>query len=294
MKRLLSSPFFLIAAVSFFLPFFAVTCAGLEGLPQQVGAAAQPPEVTGFELATGTAEDELSETQSFTPTDEIPLPEIPGLPTPAIEIPTPEVTIPAPGTPAAFDLGLVQIYAIAAGGAVVLGVLLSLLGQRFGGGIALLLGAGAVAVLFLLKTEFEDVILDAVGPEAAGFIAVEPKIGFWGAVGGAGVAALLGLIRMFLPAGGAGRRGRAVGFGPEPGAAAAPAAAAPAAAESTEPQPPPAAEPPPPPPEPKRPEPPPPPPPPPVEEPPPPPPEKPTTPPDETSPPEETKPPPPA
>ena len=292
MRRLLSSPFFLIAAVAFFLPFFAVTCAGVENLPQ---VAAQPPEVTGFELATGTAEDELSETQSFVPTDEIPLPDIPGIPTPAIEIPTPEVTIPAPGTPTAFDLGLVQIYAIAAGGAVALGVFLSLIGKRFGGGVALLLGAGVVAVLFLMKTEFEDVVLDAVGPEAAGFIAVEPKIGFWGAVGGAGVAALLGLIRMFLPAGGGGRRGRAVGFGPEPGAAAAaaPAAAAPAAAETTEtaqtppPEPPPAEPPPPPPEEP--------PPPPPAEPPPPPPPSPPEDkPPEGSSPPEETKPPPPA
>jgi hypothetical protein len=278
MKRFLSLPFFLIAVGAFFLPFFMVTCAGLSDLPTQPGQ--EPPEVTGFELATGTAEDKLSETQDFVPTPEIPLPDIPGLPTPDIEIPTPEITTAPEGAPTELDLGLVQTYALAAAGALVLGALLSLLGQRFGGVLALILGAGAAGALYLLWTEFEDVILGSVNAEFAALIEVKPQIGYWVAIGGAGVAAVLGLIRLFTR----GPRGKAVGFAPAP-------AAAPAATTTTATKP----EDVPPPVEPPRTEPPPPPPPaepPPAEPPPPPPAEPPPTPPPPPSPPEEeTKPP---
>ncbi|HEV3475120.1 MAG TPA: hypothetical protein VG602_07125 [Actinomycetota bacterium] len=222
MRRLLSFPFFLIAVGAFFLPFFMVTCAGLGELPEQAGQ--EPPEVTGYELAAGTAEDELAEGQDFTQTPEIPLPDIPGLPTPDIELPTPEVTTAPEGVAADFDLGMVQIYALAAAGALVLGAILSLVGQRFGGGMALLFGAAAAGALYLLFTEFKDVILDSVSPEFAALIEVRPQIGYWVAIGGGGVAALLGLLRLFV---GAPRGGKAVGFTAAP-------TAAPAAADTTE------------------------------------------------------------
>jgi hypothetical protein len=262
MRRFLSFPFFLIAVGAFFLPFFLVTCAGLGELPEQAGQ--EPPEVTGFELASGTAEEKLSEGQDFTQTPEIPLPDIPGLPTPGIEIPTPGVTIAPEGVAADFDLGMVQIYALAAAGALVLGALLSLVGQRFGGGMALVLGLAGGGALYLLFTEFKDVVLDSVTPEFAPLIQVKPQIGYWVAIGGAGVAALVGLLRLFT---GSPRGGKAVGF-----------EAAPATSETTRPEdiPPPV--------EPTR-----------SEPPPPPPPAQPPTPPPPppASPPEETTPPPP-
>jgi len=216
MKRILSSPFFLVAALAFLLPFFSVQCAGggeLGDLGIPTGQADLEQDVTGLELITGEAED-VFESTGQTPA----IPEIPGLETPIPEIPT---------TPAQdIDLGTVQYFAIGAAAIAVLGILLALLGSRAGGAVALLLGAGGAVVLFLTFTQFEDAIFDSVGAEAQGFLEVKQELGFWLALGGFGVAALTGLFRVAMPGGGGGARpgprpagaGTASGFGPPPAA----------------------------------------------------------------------------
>ncbi len=223
MKRILSSPFFLVAALAFLLPFFSVQCAGggeLGDLGIPTGQADLEPDVTGLELITGEAEDVFASTGQ-TPA----IPGIPGLetPIPGFETPIPEI----PTTPAQeVDLGTVQYFAIAAAAIAVLGILLSLFGRRSGGALALLLGAGGAVVLFLTFTQFEDAIFDSVGPEAQGFLEVKQELGFWLALGGFAVAALTGLFRVVMPGGGGGVRpgprpagaGTASGFGPPPSA----------------------------------------------------------------------------
>ena len=192
MKRFLSSPFFLIALIAFFLPFFAVTCGAgagggdlLEGLGGE--QAQQATEVTGLELVTGQAEENLEDTGQT--------PEIPGVgPSPGI-----------PGTDAGagesepVDLGMAQIWAIAAAAIALLGIFLSLLAGRAGGALALALGAAGAAVLFLLSSEFTSAIDDAVGQEAEAFISVENRMGYWLAIGGFVVAGVTGLVRLLLP-----------------------------------------------------------------------------------------------
>src|SRR3990170_2272561 len=111
MKRILSSPFFLVAALAFLLPFFSVQCAGgsqLGDLGIPTGEADLEQDVTGLELITGEAEDTLGATGE-TPA----IPEIPGLETPGI---------PTPSAPQEVDLGTVQIFAIAAAAIAVLGI----------------------------------------------------------------------------------------------------------------------------------------------------------------------------
>ena len=213
MKRILSSPFFLVAAVAFLLPFFSVQCGGggdLGDLGIPTGDAELSEEVTGLELVTGEAED------TFASTGDTPaLPEIPGVESPLPEIPT---------GPAQVDLGTVQIFAIAAAAIAVLGILLSLFGGRGGGAVALLLGVGGAVVLFLTFTQFEDAILQGVGSEGQAFIEVKQEFGFWVALGGFVVAALTGLLRLVMPGGGAPPPRPAMatssgtGFGPPPAA----------------------------------------------------------------------------
>jgi len=214
MRRILSSPFFLLAAVAFLLPFFSVQCAGggdLGDLGIPTGGAELSEEVTGLELVTGEAED------TFESTGETPaLPEIPGLESPLPEIPT--------TAPAQVDLGTVQIFAIAAAAIAVLGILLSLIGGRGGGAVALLLGAAGAVVLFLTFTQFEDAILQGVGSEGQAFIEVKQELGWWIALGAFAVAALTGLVRLVMPGGGAPPPRPAMatssgtGFGPPPAA----------------------------------------------------------------------------
>jgi hypothetical protein len=210
MKRLLSSPFFLVAVVAFLLPFFSVQCAGGEGLGElgiPTGQADLEKDVTGLELVTGEAEEELEQT-SQAPT------EIPGLETP---IPTPETQAQD------LDLGTVQIFAIGAAAIAVLGILLSLLGGRPGGAMALLLGAAGAVVLFLTATEFKDAVLGEAEAQLQGLIEVKNEGGFWLALGGFAIAALTGLLRVVMPGGGArpaprpAAAGTATGFGPPPG-----------------------------------------------------------------------------
>lgn len=215
MKRILSSPFFLLAALAFLLPFFSVQCAGgadLGDLGIPTGDADLSEEVTGLELVTSEAEE------TFESTGETPaIPEIPGLETPLPDIPT--------TGPAQVDLGTVQIFAIAAAAIAVVGLLLSLFGGRAGGAVALILGAAGAVVLFLTFTQFEDAILEGVGAQGQGFIEVKQELGFWLALGGFVVAALTGLLRLVMPDRGAGPPRPAMatsasgsGFGPPPGA----------------------------------------------------------------------------
>lgn len=188
MKRYLSSPFFLIALLCFLLPFFAITCAGGGGIPGFGGGGQALTEVSGVDLVTGGAEEDLGDPSEFQPD----LGPFAG--------PTPIPTL-SPGAAGGepVDLGMSQIWAIAAAAVALLGIFLSLLGGRAGGLIALILGAGGAALLFLLASSVKSSIEDAVGQEAAPFIAVENRIGFWLTLAGFIVAAVTGLIRLLLP-----------------------------------------------------------------------------------------------
>lgn len=198
MKRYLSSPFFLIALLCFFLPFFAVTCAGLGGFGGVPGAdeAEEATTLTGVEFLTGQAEEDLEDPEEITGggfpgSDLFP---IPG-PSPSIPLPTE----PEAAAEQAVDLGTSQIWAIAAAAIALLGLFLALLAGRAGGVMALVLGAAGAVVLFLLAGSVKSAIDDAVGAEAAGIIQVENKMGFWLALGAFIVAAVTGLIRLLLP-----------------------------------------------------------------------------------------------
>jgi hypothetical protein len=216
MKRILSSPLFLLAALAFLLPFFSVQCAGGTDLGDLGIPGAEQADlsedVTGLELVTGEAED------TFAQTGETPaIPEIPGVESPLPELPT--------QAPAEVDLGTVQIFAIAAAAIAVLGILLSLFGGRAGGAVALILGAAGAVVLFLTFTQFEDAILQGVGAQGQAFIEVKQELGFWLALGGFVLAALTGLLRLVLPDRGAApprpamaTAASASGFGPPPAA----------------------------------------------------------------------------
>jgi hypothetical protein len=207
MKRLLSSPFFLVAVVAFLLPFFSVQCAGGEGFGElglPTGPADLETDVTGLELVTGEAEEELEQT-SQAPT------EIPGLETP---IPTPETQAQD------LDLGTVQIFAIGAAAIAVLGIILSLLGGRPGGALALLLGAAGGVLLFLTASQFKDAVLGEAEAQLQGLIEVKNEGGFWLALGGFAIAALTGLLRVVMPGARPAPRpaaGTATGFGPPSG-----------------------------------------------------------------------------
>ena len=201
MKRFLASPFFLIALIAFFLPFFAVTCAAgdlsdlgsLPGADPQAQEALEATEVSGYELVTGEAEENLNETGG------IDSPTIPGIG------PSPGATPGFPGLPTdptggqQADLGMTQIWAIAAAAVALLGIFLALLAGRAGGIIALVLGAAGAALLFLLQSEFKDSLFGGFGEQVEQFITVEPRIGFWLALAGFGLAAVMGLVRLFLP-----------------------------------------------------------------------------------------------
>ncbi len=192
MKRYLSSPFFLIAILCFFLPFFAVTCAGGGGIPGLGGGGGGGGEltkVTGVDLITGGAEEDLADTDEFQPDLGFPI----GGPTPL-----PGVS-PAAGGSDPVDLGLSQIWAIAAAAIALLGIFLALMAGRAGGIMALVLGVVGVILMFLLASSVKSSIGDAVGQEAEAFIAVENKIGYWLTLGAFILAAVTGLIRLLMP-----------------------------------------------------------------------------------------------
>jgi hypothetical protein len=242
MKRFLSSPFFLLAGLCFFLPFVTISCAaGLgeqftQGLGEAFGeeAAGQLQQqdleetLTGIDIVLGeTAETEAAETP------------IPG--------PTPIVPTTPPGE-AGDNSQLWAIIALAAAG---LGIFLSLLPGSVGPILAIILGVGGAIALFLIKVEIDGTI----PAQAAAFIEVKYEIGFWAALILFVVAAVTGLLRLFMrggptvpppaPAG----AGTASGFGPPPPSAPPPGPPPPAAPPPTPPptQPPPSPQPPPPP-----------------------------------------------
>ena len=192
MKRYLSSPFFLLALLCFFLPFFAVTCAGGAGIPGLGGGGGgggqELTTVTGVDLITGGAEEDLGDTSEFEP-DLGPL----GGPTPLPGI------SPAAGESDPVDLGLSQIWAIAAALIALLGIFLALLAGRAGAMMALVLGVVGTILMFLLASSVKSSIGDSVGQEAEAFIAVENKIGYILVLLGFGLAAVTGLIRLLMP-----------------------------------------------------------------------------------------------
>ncbi|MGH2693083.1 MAG: hypothetical protein ACRDHM_11395 [Actinomycetota bacterium] len=210
-KRYLSSPFFLIALICFFLPFFTVTCGG-----QKL------TEVTGLQLVTGEAEDQISEDLQDLAGGGGGIPGLGDIPIPG---PTPSVPI-VPDVPGDLgegpDLGTPMIWAIAAAAVALLGVFLSLVRGRTGGLLALILGAAGTVLLFLLTSAFKNAFFED-GPEAAQakqIITIENKIGYWVALFGFILAAVTGLIRLMIPdrpAGAMPETGPS-GFGQPPGA----------------------------------------------------------------------------
>lgn len=217
MKRFLSSPFFLVALVAFLFPFFTVQCAqeGFsdlagqfgEELGGQVSQEQLEQTVTGLELITGEAEENLAETG----TEDTP---IPG-PTPLPGIGGGQ--LPGGAEP---DLGTVQILAIAAAAVALLGIFLSLLGGRAGGMVALILGVIGAIVMFLLPSQFESGLFGEQAGQVSAIIEVKNEWGYWLALAGFIVAAVTGLIRLLMPDRAAGppaaAAGTTSGFGPPP------------------------------------------------------------------------------
>ena len=189
MKRYLSSPFFLLALLCFFLPFFAVTCAGggLGGLGGGGGGGQELTTIKGTDLLTGAAEEDLADTND--------LPDLGPLGGPT---PLPGIS-PAAGEGDPVDLGLSQIWAIAAAVIALLGIFLALIAGRAGGVMALTLGVVGLVLMFLLSASVKGAVGDAVGEEAKGFIVVENKIGYWLTLLGFIAAAVTGLIRLLMP-----------------------------------------------------------------------------------------------
>ena len=207
-KRYLPSPFFLIALICFFLPFFAVTCGG-----QKL------TEVTGLQLVTGDAEDQITEDlQDFIGGGG----GIPGLEDFPIPGPTPSVPIgDVPGDLGEGpDLGTPMIWAIAAAAVALLGIFLSLVSGKTGGVLALILGAAGTALLFVLSSSFKSAFFTD-GAEAAQveqIVTIENKIGYWVALFGFILAAVIGLMRLLLPDRPAGAAAAGTsGFGQPPG-----------------------------------------------------------------------------
>jgi hypothetical protein len=232
MKRFLSSPFFLLAGLCFFLPFVTISCAaglgeqftqGLgEAFGEEAGAQLQQEELeetlTGIDIVLGeTAETEAADTP------------IPG-PTPI-----------APTTPPGAGGDSSQLWAIIALAAAGLGIFLSLLPGAAGPILAIILGVAGAVSLFLIKVEIDGTI----PAQAAAFIDVKYEIGYWVALLLFVVAAVTGLLRLFMrgrptapppaPAG----AGTASGFGPPPPSAPPPSAPPPATPPPTQPPPPP-------------------------------------------------------
>jgi hypothetical protein len=211
MRRAISPVFFVLALACFFLPFFSISCQGAEQLGNLPGAEqADFPEVTGFEVVTGAAQDELSDPEGAAQA---------GIP--AEQVPT-------------IDMGTTQIFAIAAAALAVLGILVALARGRSGGLLAIGAGVLGAVVLFLASVMFSSAVsgfndefrsfvqqqggeeLGELGP-VAGFInfQADNEIGFWLSLLAFILAAAAGAFLLFTagrptaaPAG-----GTATGFG---------------------------------------------------------------------------------
>ena len=240
MRRAISPVFFVLALACFFLPFFSVSCQGAEQLGQIPGAEAQAdfPEVTGFQVVTGTAEDELNDPEGAAQAG-IPAEQVPNI-----------------------ETGTTQIFAIAAAALAVLGIFVALARGRSGGLLAIGAGVLGAVVLFLASVMFSSAVssfndefrsfLQTQGGEqlggelgpVAGLInfQADNEIGFWLSLLAYLLAAAGGAFLLFS----AGRptaapaRGTATGFG----APAAPPPSAPPPAAPPPAAPPPAAPPP--------------------------------------------------
>jgi hypothetical protein len=217
MKRFLSSPFFLLAGLCFFLPFVTISCSqdlgqqfaeGLaEGFGESLGdeAGAQISETdleetfTGIDLVTGEAAGEDTETQ---------------------ESPTPGPTATAIPGLGGLDQGGTQeenssqLFAIIALSVAAVGIFLSLLPGMGGPLLALILGLGGGVALFLAKSEIDGTIPDA----ASALIEVRWEYGFWASLALFAIAAITGLVRLLMrdqPT--LGPPATAAGFGPAAG-----------------------------------------------------------------------------
>ena len=213
MKRFLSSPFFLLAGLCFFLPFVTISCSQdlgqgfLEGLSEGLGedVTSQVSEqdleetLTGIDLVMGEGAGEDTETQ---------------------ESPTPGPTATAiPGLGGLDQAGSEgtnnsQLFAIIALGVAAVGIFLSLLPGMGGPLLAMILGLGGGVALFLVKSEIDGLIPSA----ASGFIEVRWEYGFWASLGLFAVAAITGLVRLLMrDRPGFGPPAAATGFGPTAG-----------------------------------------------------------------------------
>lgn len=187
MRKAISPVFFVLAAVCFFLPFFSISCTqqfgdlgdlgGLPGAEQGQADLEQIEErttVTGFEVATGAAEDQLNQQSEQPPGG---TEQIPGLPSPA------QTT---------FDLGTVQIVAIAVLAVALIGLILGLL-PRVGGIIGIILAVLGIVGLLVLNLMYKGAVEDALGAQATQFFDVNTKVGLWLSLVSFALAALAGV-----------------------------------------------------------------------------------------------------
>jgi hypothetical protein len=235
MRRAISPVFFVLAAACFFLPFFSISCSqqfgdlgnlpgaeqGGQELQQQLDRLEEESRVTGFEVASGAAEDQLNQ-QSEQP---------------------PPGTEQLPGGVAPqgnFDLGVTQIVAIVVLAIAAVGLIVALL-PRIAGIVVIVVGVlGAVGV-FVLGALFDGAVDDSLG-QAAQFFSVNREIGYWLSILSFILAALGGL--WLLMAGRQRPAPAAVGTASGFGAPAAPPPAAPPPAAPPPAAPPPAGTPP--------------------------------------------------
>jgi hypothetical protein len=217
MKRFLSSPFFLLAGLCFFLPFVTISCSS--GLGQQFaeGIAEGLGDTFGDEAGAQISENDLEET--FTGIDIV-------LGETRDETDTEETPTPGPTATAIPGLGGLdqttgaqasdnsQLFAIIALGAAAVGIFLSLLPGFAGPLLAMILGLGGGVSLFLVKSEIDGTIPS----QAEAFVDVTYEYGYWLSLGLFVVAAVTGLIRLLMrDRPGLGPPATASGFGPAAG-----------------------------------------------------------------------------
>lgn len=182
MKRFLSSPFFLLAGLCFFLPFVTISCAGdlggqlTEGLGEALGQEVQgqlqdqEETLTGIDIVSGeTEETDVAETPEVGPT-------------------------PLPISPEGGEGDNSQLWAIIALVVAGLGIFLSLLPGSAGPILAIIFGVAGAVSMFLIRSEINGIIPS----QATGFIDIRYEFGYWAALILFVVAAATGLIRLLM------------------------------------------------------------------------------------------------